>query len=126
MRPLRIPKPAPQEKVRAVAPDWQSPTLDNGLAAPPGDLHVAIVVPDAATAALLRGNVRVVKPPLWKDGHIYLHVIVSDDRHGAAGIDIRLAQAMADLGLLDAADLGIGPPDGITQGYPSGLTPGDI
>lgn len=107
---------------RAVAPDWASPTEGNGAGCPPGDLHVALIAPDRAAAAQLR-RVRVIKPPLWRDGRVFLHVIVDTDRTRHRDVDLRVLQAVVDLGWADAADLDIGPPADLTLGYPSEDSP---
>lgn len=111
-----VPQPVP---ARALAPNWRSPTEDNGLSAPRADLHIALIAPDADTAKQLR-KVRVVKPPLWQGGKIFLHVIT--ERKGWGMDDYKIMQAVADLGWADARDLQIGPPDAVTNGYPSGST----
>lgn len=108
---------------RAVAPDWTSPTEDNGVSAPRAELHIALLVPDRATADLLRNRVRVVRPPLWHGGKIYLHIIPEDQRRRYADMDFKILQAIVDLGWLDASDLDIGPPDQTTIGYPTGVKP---
>lgn len=111
-----VPGPAP---ARPVAPDWKSPTEGNGSTTPRADLHIALVAPNPKTAHFLRDRIRIVRPPLWHGGKVYLHIIPEDQR-SEDDIDILLAQTLADLGLADAADMHIGPPDGVTLGYPSG------
>lgn len=103
-----------------MAPDWRSPTEDNGAAAPRADLHIALLAPDKEALKYLRNNIRVVKPPLWHGGRIYLHVIPLDKK--THNVDMKVALAAADLGMVDARDLEIGPPEDLTLGYPSGLT----
>lgn len=133
LRPMRIslprdrggddgPVPAVPERVpeRLMAPDWRSPTEDNGAAAPRADLHIALLAPNREAERFLRGYIRVVKPPLWHGGKILLHVIPINEKKN--DVDIKVALAMVDLGLLDAKDLQIGPPDELTIGYPTGLT----
>ena len=105
---------------RAMAPDWVSPTEGNGSDAPRAELHIALIAPNAEVAKQLR-TVRVVKPPLWKGGKILLHVLTPN----RLGIDLSVAQALVDLGLVDSKDVTIEAPDGIELGYPSGLT-GDM
>lgn len=100
-----------------MAPDWVSPTEGNGSDAPRADLHIALIAPNNETAKLLR-DVRIVKPPLWKGGKIWLHILTPKK---GLGIDLSVAQAMVDLGLIDARDIDIAAPDAITEGYPSGL-----
>jgi hypothetical protein len=102
-----LPEPIP---ARAVAPDWSGPTEDNGLATPRGELHIALLAPDAATAATWRTRARVIIPPLWKGGKVQLHIVTQDPAMG----DAKILLAMIDLGLIDAQDAGI-------VGYPSGL-----
>ena len=111
-----VPDPVPE---RAMAPEWVSPTEGNGSDAPRADLHIALVAPNKEIAGQLN-TVRVIKPPLWKGGKVYLHVLIADK----AMVDLKVAQAMVDNGLLDSRDLQIGPPDGLTAGYPSGLKEG--
>jgi hypothetical protein len=96
---------------RAMAPDWNSPTEDNGLTTPRGELHVALLAPDADTATQWRKRARVVTPPLWKGGKVSLHVVVHD---ASKDPDASVLLAMVDLGLIDSADAGL-------IGYPSGL-----
>lgn len=103
-----------------MAPDWRSPTEDNGTAAPRAELHIALLAPNREAMTYLRNNIRVVKPPLWHGGRIYLHVVPLDKK--THSVDIKVAQAVVDLGWLDAKDLEIGPPEEITLGYPTGLT----
>lgn len=130
MRPLRLPgarssgrQPGPLPPVpgllpaHPVAPDWRSQTEDNGLLAPRADLHVALVAPDMATYKLLRKNVYVVTPPLWKDGRVRLHVILRP-KVDKGLIPMAVLQAMADLGFVDAKDLEISLAD-MDLGYPS-------
>lgn len=105
---------------RAMAPDWVSPTEGNGTDAPRADLHVALVAPNAEVAKQLR-DIRVIRPPLWHGGRILLHVLTAKK---GLGVDLTVAQAMVDLGLLDSKDLDIGPPDEITEGYPTALKAG--
>ena len=96
---------------RAMAPDWSSPTDGNGAATPRAELHVALVAPDATTAAIWRQSARVIVPPLWKGGKVTLHVIHIDSTED---IDTALRLALVDLGFLDAKDVGL-------IGYPSGV-----
>ena len=123
MRPLRVARPsrgsgdpAPVLPVqgpipaRVLAPDWVPPTEDNGADTPRGELHVALVAPDAATAASWRTRARLITPPLWKGGRTQLHVVHFDLELG----DPRLLIALVDLGLIDSKDAGM-------VGYPSGL-----
>lgn len=104
-----------------MAPDWVSPTEGNGTDLPRAVLHIALLAPNKEAERFLRGYVRVVKPPLW-DGKVMIHVIPINEKKN--DVDIKLAQAMIDLGLLDSKDLQIGPPDDFTIGYPSGLKEG--
>ena len=123
VRPLRVPRPRPgggpgrdlpavpgRVPEHVLAPDWSGPTEDNGATTPRGELHVALVAPDAATAAAWRRTARVITPPLWKGGRVNLHVIHIAEPLG----DPALLMAMVDLGLIDAKDAGF-------VGYPSGL-----
>lgn len=110
--------PVPQRiPVGPVAPDWRAPTEDNGLSAPRDTLHIALVVQDLDLLQLLRRNVYVIKPPLWKGGKVELHIIPGSE---LTKDEITVRIAMADLGLVDSRDLEIGPPDKISSGYPSG------
>lgn len=94
-----------------MAPDWSSPTEDNGVGVPRGVLSIALVAPDHDTAVLWRRLARVVKPPLWKGGTVNLYIVTQNP---AMPIDAQVAQAMVDLGLVDSVDVGL-------IGYPSGL-----
>lgn len=106
LRQLLDPVPA-----RVLAPDWSPATEDNGAATPRGELHVALLAPDATTAAAWRAKARVITPPLWKGGVVRLHVItINPEQHG----DPAVLMALVDLGLIDPKDAGI-------VGYPSGL-----
>lgn len=107
--PRRVPDLPERAPARPVAPDWTSPTEGNGTAQPRATLHVALLAPDTATAALWTRQARVITPPLWKGGSVELHVVVLDGDHG----DPRLLQALIDLGLIDSTDAGF-------VGYPSG------
>ncbi len=122
LRPLRLARPGDRSGNRhavppvpervpehALAPDWNSPTEGNGSATPRGELLVALLAPDAATAAIWRQRARVVTPPLWKGGKVTLHVIVSESTG-----DPQILLAMVDLGLIDSTDAGL-------IGYPSGV-----
>ena len=95
---------------RPVAPDWNGPTENNGATEPRGELHIALLAPDDATAAAWRTQARVITPALWKGGKVALHVITFDQNAG----DPALLMALVDLGLLDSKDAGF-------VGYPSGL-----
>lgn len=99
-----------------MAPDWRSPTLDNGTTAPRGKLHIALVADTPEARTLLEQHVRVIKPPYW-DGDIHLHVITNP---GMTDDDVYILQAMVDLGWADSRDVQIGPPASLTDGYPSG------
>lgn len=114
-----VPEPVSQ---RSLAPDWVSPTQDNGVAVPPADLHIALLAPDRDTAELLRGRVRVLKPPYWEGGKVYLHVVLQDQRKSPTykDWDMTILLALADMGVMDTRDLEIGPPADLTLGYPSG------
>ena len=112
-----LPEPVP---TNPVAPDRHGPTEDNGLTAPRAELHIALIAPNRETAELIRGHIRIVKPPLWHGGKIYLHVITEDRRSKTIGIDARVLQAVVDLGFADARDVEIAEPDEFTIGYPSG------
>lgn len=109
-----MPEPVP---ARPLAPDRRGPTEDNGLAVPPAHLHIALVVPDAATARRLTDSVRIVKPPLW-NGKVNLHIIDQSRRKTYRDLDITVLQAMVDLGLITAGEAEIGPPESVTEGYP--------
>lgn len=99
-----------------MAPDWRSPTEDNGAATPRDTLHIALLATSSDEVRAL-SKVRVITPPLWKGGKIALHVILSKDLKEA---DILIRQTLVDLGLADSRDLAIGPPDQLTLGYPTG------
>lgn len=106
---------------RALAPDWISPTEDNGLSAPRAELHIALTCDGPDAERILKNGVRVIKPPLWHGGKIYTHIIRTDKLKKSLSMDIQILQAVADLGWLDAVDLEIGPPEAMTDGYPSGV-----
>jgi hypothetical protein len=112
---LRVPERGPR---RTVAPDWVSPTEDNGLAIPRDTLHVIVLAHNEAARALLANNLRVVTPPLWKGGEVQLHIVTS---HNLNTDDIRIRQTLVDLGLVDSYDVDIAVPT-TTDGYPSGDT----
>ena len=99
-----------------MAPDWRSPTEHNGTAVPRAELHIALIADSDKARRLLDRQVRVIKPPYW-DGEIHLHVITNP---GITDDDVFIAQAMVDLGWADSRDVKIGPPDSLTDGYPSG------
>lgn len=105
-----VPPVQGQVPARVLAPDWSPATEDNGADTPRGELHVALLAPDAATAAAWRARARVITPPLWKGGNVRLHVVTFDPGLG----DPRLLLALVDLGLLDSKDAGL-------VGYPSSL-----
>ena len=105
-----VPEPVPP---RSVAPDWNSPTEDNGVTAPRADMHIALVAPDPATAEIWRRQARLIRPPLWK-GKVFLHV-VTIDKDKSKGVDPLVLQAMVDLGFADSTDIGL-------IGYPEGHT----
>lgn len=98
-----------------MAPNWVSPTENNGAGVPHADLHVALLA-RTPEQALLAHDLRIITPPLW-GGRVLLHIIVS---HDMTVDDLTIKQAMADLGWADSRDLDIGPPASITEGYPSG------
>lgn len=104
-----------------MAPNRPNPTQDNGSTLPRTDLHIALILPDRATAQQLKNKIRVVKPPLWP-GKVYLHFIPEDQRYRYRSLDTRTLIALVDTGLVDAKDVDIGPPAHITLGYPSGDT----
>lgn len=103
---------SPQVRPRSVASNWTGPTEGNGTDQPRGELHVALIAPDATTAALWRQRARVIIPPLWRGGRVQLHVVTVDTSI-SQNADERLLLAMIDIGLVDAHDTGI-------IGYPSG------
>ena len=108
---------------RSLAPEWVSPTEHNGTATPRAVLHVALIAPNVAEAERIKGRLRVITPPLWRGGKVYLHIIPEDQLQGSGDLDIRIRQALVDLGFADSTDVGIGPPEETTIGYPSGVTP---
>jgi hypothetical protein len=111
-----VPQPVPAS---GMASDWIGPTEGNGTGLAPADLHIAILAPDRKTADSLKGRVRIIRPPLWQGGRIFLHVIPEDQRKRLKGVDMTILLAMVDLGMIDSADAEIGPPDDLTVGYPS-------
>lgn len=111
-----VPQLPERVPTRAMAPDWSSPTDSNGSGLARADLHIALVAGNPEEAALL-ARVKVIQPPLW-DGKVHLHVIVNE--HNFSEDDIHILQAMVDLGWADSRDVHIGPPAGLTLGYPSG------
>lgn len=113
------PVPVVLERVpeRSVAPDWNSPTIDNGVAEPRGILHIALVIPDAQAFNTLAKRVYVVKPPLWK-GEVRLHAIPEPGKNDA-DITLYIKLALIDLGLIDSKDVQIDRAS-IELGYPSG------
>lgn len=112
-----VPEPVP---AGGIPPDWRGPTEGNGDGLPPADLHIALLAPDRDTAEKLRGRVRIIRPPLWKGGRIFLHVIPETQRKKYREVDMNILLAMVDLGMIDSADAEIAPPDDLTIGYPSG------
>lgn len=133
LRPLRLPgavssgrrpralPPVPQlAPEHELAPDWRGETEDNGVLAPRADLHIALVAPDLATAREWKKNAFLVTPPLWKDGRVHIHVILDNRKTKYGELPMKLLQAMADLGLMDAKDLEISKADMLFDlGYPS-------
>jgi hypothetical protein len=101
-----------------MAPEWRSPTEDNGLGLAYENLHIALVVPDRATYDLIRAKAFLVKPHGW-EGHVYLHTILDNRRSKYSEIPMKLLTLMSDLGLMDAKDLEISALD-MDLGYPSG------
>lgn len=101
-----------------MAPEWRSPTEDNGLGVPRADLHVALVVPDRATYDLIRAKAFLVRPVGW-EGHVYLHTILESRKTKYSDVPMKLLTLMSDLGLMDSKDLEISPLD-MDLGYPSG------
>lgn len=126
LRPLRVERPIDHGQgdsnlsdvphsvpERGVASHGISTTEGNGAGLPRADLHVALLVPDEATARLL-GRARIVRPPYWQ-GKVHLHVVVSPD---LSTDDVMVLQAAADLGWGVSKYL-ISPPAEFTLGYPT-------
>lgn len=114
--PARVPSVPERVSRGPLAPNWSSPTENNGIAVPRAELHIALVVP-SLTAAQQLGDIRVLNPPYW-NGNVNLHVIVRPT--GMTDTELLIRQAVADLGWADAKDLQIGDAATITLGYPSG------
>lgn len=115
-RPNGLPRLPIGSPERPVASDRSSSTLDNGLATPRAELHIALLAADRETADLLRERVRVVKPPYW-DGKVHLHIIREDLRGAKANVDFAVVQAVIDLGWGKSTDFNVGPPDDTSEGY---------
>lgn len=129
MRPMRIDRPIrvqPEpddvlpvpEDPGTVAPDWRSPTEDNGAGLARDQLHLALVVPDRATYDLIRGRAYLVTPKTW-GGKVFLHTILETRKNKYSEMPTKLLTAMSDLGLMDSRDLGISEVD-MDLGYPTG------
>lgn len=88
-----------------MAPDWISPTEDNGVSLPRDDMHIALVAPDPETAEIWRRQARLIRPPLWK-GRVHLHIVTIDTTK-SHDLDPLVLQAMVDLGFADSADIGL-------------------
>lgn len=99
-----LPQLSERVPIRELAPNRVNPTEGNGTTTPRDRLHIILLARSEDTAKLLKDNVRVVRPPLWKGGEVLLHVVQSRD---LTTDNAQIQQTIVDLGWADAKDLDI-------------------
>lgn len=103
--------------VGLMAPDRWSATEDNGVAVPPAEIHILIVIPNAKAFEYLKDKVFVVQPPYWS-GKVHLHCVPDDPQSKWHAVPWTIRQALIDSGLATAEKVDMATPEQVTLGWP--------
>lgn len=98
------------------------PALARPAAAPERpQIHIAIVVPDERLYKALKDRI-IVLGPRYQPYDVIAHIVLEDKNHEAAVLSWETRMALAELGLVEPAQVGFAIPKQVTLGWPEEAT----